>query len=164
MENILKFKNIVPTLLLIVSTTASAATLEGKAIRVIDGDTIVVLSEAHHKYRVRLANIDCPEKRQPWGNKAKRATSKLVGNKPVVVEWQKLDRYSRLIGTVYQVGANVNRALVAEGHCWVYEKYNQDGQLPDLQVQAKAQNKGLWKLPEYDRTPPWEWRKKRKEK
>ncbi|WP_295394058.1 thermonuclease family protein, partial [Thiolapillus sp.] len=93
----MKFKNIVPTLLLIVSTTASAATLEGKAIRVIDGDTIVVLSEAHQKYRVRLANIDCPEKRQPWGNKAKRATSKLVGNKPVVVEWQKLDRYSRLI-------------------------------------------------------------------
>ena len=158
----------ITALLLALITTAlpvpatAANTLQGKAIHISDGDTLIVMNEQHHKYRVRLANIDCPEKRQPWGNKAKRALADLVGNRPVRVEWEKTDRYGRLIGTVYRDNQNINRRLVADGHCWVYTRYNRDEHLPDLQRQAQAARKGLWRLSEYDRIPPWEWRRNNK--
>ena len=82
------------TLLLALAVTAFplpsvAKTLQGKAVHISDGDTLIVMDERHRKYRVRLANIDCPEKRQPWGNKAKRALAGLVGNRLVRVEWGK---------------------------------------------------------------------------
>ncbi len=152
------------TLLLALAVTAFplpsvAKTLQGKAVHISDGDTLIVMDERHRKYRVRLANIDCPEKRQPWGNKAKRALAGLVGNRLVRVEWGKTDRYGRLIGTVYHDNQNINRMLVADGHCWVYTRYNRDERLPDLQRQAQTARKGLWRLSEYDRIPPWEWRR-----
>ena len=45
---------------------------EGQVVRVLDGDTIDVLSGASQRQRVRLANIDAPEKGQPFGQKSKQ--------------------------------------------------------------------------------------------
>jgi endonuclease YncB( thermonuclease family) len=46
----------------------------GKVIRVIDGDTISVLKDKE-PVRIRLYGIDCPEKKQAFGKKAKQFTS-----------------------------------------------------------------------------------------
>ncbi len=54
----------------------------GLVISVLDGDTIEVRN-GHHPERIRLYGIDCPEKGQPYGNKAKQATSALAFGKEV---------------------------------------------------------------------------------
>jgi len=82
--------------ILILPTSLYAAVLVGKAIHISDGDTLTVLDPDHQKYRVRLLHIDCPEKNQPWGKKAKRALAGLVGNRNISVRWNKRDRYNRL--------------------------------------------------------------------
>ncbi len=56
----------------------------GRVVGVSDGDTITVLSKGK-PVRIRLHGIDCPEKRQAFGARAKQATSKLVFGQTVTV-------------------------------------------------------------------------------
>ena len=51
------------------SLAAPAAELEGRVVRVADGDTLTVL--VHNRMlRVRLVEIDAPEKRQAFGTRS----------------------------------------------------------------------------------------------
>ena len=135
--------------------------LDGRVVKVTDGDTIHVLTNGNKSVRVRLSNIDAPERGQPFGKKAKQVLSGLVFGELVHVDEQAhLDRYQRTLGTVWiNESLNVNREMVAQGYAWVYSKYNQDGELPAVQVKAQHLNLGLWQLQPGQRIPPWEWRK-----
>jgi micrococcal nuclease len=44
--------------------------LTGKVIGVKDGDTVEVLDDQNKTTILRLAEVDCPEKKQPYGNAA----------------------------------------------------------------------------------------------
>ena len=67
----------------------------GKVINVKDGDTVVILDTDFNKYTVRVADIDCPEKRQPFGNRAKQFTSKEILGKTVLIKVKNIDRHRR---------------------------------------------------------------------
>ena len=59
-----------------------AGSWEGKIVGISDGDIIKVLKN-DQQVRVRLAAIDCPDKGQPFGNKAKQFTADMVAGKTV---------------------------------------------------------------------------------
>jgi len=139
--------------------TQDTKTYQAKVVKITDGDTIKVLKSGNEQVKIRLAGIDCPEKKQPWGTKAKHAISDLVAGKTVMIEVIDIDRYQRIIGRVFLNDINVNRALVQGGHCWAYTRYVKDKVLFTLQREAQASKKGLWVLPEVERMPPWEWRR-----
>ena len=80
---------LVPVLALLVSATAMAGVLEGRVVAVTDGDTIKVLDTANFEHVIRLAGIDAPEKRMPFGQRSKQNLSDLVYGKRAVVEGQK---------------------------------------------------------------------------
>ena len=84
----------------LVHSASFARTIEGKVTKVADGDTITVLDSDNEQHRVRLAGIDAPEKKQPFGNASKKRLSELVGGKEVRVEFEKYDRYGRIVGKV----------------------------------------------------------------
>ncbi|SLM48465.1 Uncharacterized endonuclease (fragment) [Nitrospira japonica] len=109
--------------------------------------------------RIRLNEIDCPEKRQAYGTKAKQAASGLVFGKEVTVHTHGMDKYGRTIADVLLPdGTNVNHALVKGGWCWWYRKYAPtDVTLEQLEQSARAANLGLWADPQP--IPPWEYRK-----
>ena len=144
--------------LLLVVSSAGAETIAGKVVKVADGDTITVLV-GRDQVRVRLANIDTPERKQPWGKKAKQALADLVAGAWVEVEVLDIDRYGRTVGLVLVNGIEANRALVRSGDAWVYPKYNRDPDLPGIEVEARAAGRGLWALPAAERVPPWQWRR-----
>ena len=121
----------------------------------LDGDTIEVLRE-QNPVRVRLLNIDAPEKKQPFGRWSTNQLKTLVAGNPVKVTYQNTDRYGRVLGMVETKFINVNRTMVIYGAAWVYDKYNTDKSLPDLQKEAQEQKRGLWA--DSDPLPPWEWR------
>ncbi len=74
--------------------------------------------------KIRLHGIDCPEKRQAFGNRAKQFASALVFGKTVAVQDHSRDRYGWTIGDVILPdGRRVNRELVKAGMCWWYRKY-----------------------------------------
>lgn len=136
-----------------------ASVLQGKVDRVLDGDTIEVL-QGQKPVRVRLLNIDAPEKNQPFGRWSSDQLRRLVAGKPVTVVSTRKDRYERVLGRVFTSdGKEVNRELVLSGAAWVYDFYNTDKELPDLQLEAQKQKCGLWA--DNQPVPPWEWRNKK---
>lgn len=144
------------TLLFVVP--AFAAEFSGQVVGVIDGDTMDVLSNGKAK-RIRLNGIDCPEKGQAYGKKAKQAASDLAFGKDVIIQTRGKDKYGRTIGEVIlEDGTNVNHELVKEGWCWWYRKYAPGNTvLEGLEKNAREAKKGLWVDPAP--VPPWVYRK-----
>lgn len=96
---------------------------------------------------VRLANIDAPEKKQPFGRWSATQLKDLVAGKPVTVQYAQTDRYGRILGRVYTAdGTEANRWQVRNGAAWVYPDYNNDYTLPPLQRDARALKRGLWQI------------------
>ncbi len=142
------------------SLYANAADIRGKVIRVLDGDTIKILQNKK-PVRIRLANIDAPEKKQAYGRWSTDQLKSLIAGQSVRVTYSHNDRYGRIIGRVFTTGGSeANRFMVQSGAAWVYEHYNTDNALADLQQEARSQKRGLWADP--NPVPPWEWRHKYK--
>ena len=128
---------------------------------VSDGDTITVMHNGKGE-RIRLHGIDCPEKRQAFGNRAKQFTSTLVFGKTVTVQVMDRDRYGRTVGEVLLPdGRSLNRELVRAGFAWWYRRYAPDDEtLDQLEHEAWGTQRGVWADPHA--VPPWEWRRRRK--
>jgi micrococcal nuclease len=126
-----------------------------KVIGIADGDTMTLLVN-RQPLKIRLANIDAPEKRQAFGQKSKQSLSELCWGKDAVYETQNKDRYGRTVAVVTCAGVQVNRAQVEHGMAWVYGRYNKDQALPALEKAARAKKAGLWA----DAHPvaPWDFR------
>lgn len=154
-----RFTTLTTLLLSLAAPLALADQLPCRVVGVSDGDTLTCLTSASRQVKVRLAEIDAPESRQPYGSRAKQALSALAFGKQVVLEVQDTDRYGRTVARVVADGQDVNAELVRQGAAWVYRQYSRDRSLIALEEQARAAARGLWALPENERMPPWEWRR-----
>ncbi len=152
-------------LLLLLSAVIShthAETIIGKAIGVIDGDTIEILEQGNHLRRIRLSGIDAPEKGQSFGQRSKQGLSDLVFGKQVEAETSKIDRYGRAVAKVFINGKDVNLEQIKKGLAWHYKEYQKEQSLSDRRTytdeeeKSKVQKIGLWIDP--DPMPPWAWR------
>jgi len=141
-----------------VPPTLPSVQFTGKVVRVADGDTITVLHNGRGE-RGRLYGIDCPEKGQAFGQRAKQMTSELAFGKEVTVKVFAVDKYGRTIGEVILPGGkNLNQQLVGAGMCWWYRQYApKDTGLKQLEAKAREARRGLWVDP--NPIPPWKWRK-----
>jgi endonuclease YncB( thermonuclease family) len=106
--------------------------LRRQVVGVSDGDTVTVLISGCQT-RVRLAEIDAPEKRQPFGERSKQSLSDLVYGKRVEVKQEDCDHYGRIVGRVYTEGLDVNAEQIKRGMAWIYRKYNRDRSLLALE-------------------------------
>jgi endonuclease YncB( thermonuclease family) len=149
-------------LLLFVQGAALAEEIHGRVVGIADGDTFTLLAKGHQQVRIRLADIDTPERRQPYGDRSRQALAALVFNRPVRVAVVDTDRYRRIVGRVHQGAVDVNAEMVRRGAAWVSVRYNRDPSLVPVQAEAQRARRGLWALPEADRVAPWEWRAARR--
>ena len=152
-----KLKLFLITLIAVFSLSVQAEIITGKVIKIADGDTLTLLTDSNKKIRIRLAGIDAPERKQPFGNSAKEILAKLVFQKKILIETQTRDRYGRIVGTVFLDNQNVNNELIRQGMAWVYKKYTDNEILYELENKAKTNRVGLWA----DENPiaPWDWRR-----
>ncbi len=142
----------------ILALPSYAAEFTGQVVGVVDGDTIDVLHNGKAE-RVRLYGIDCPEKKQAYGKKAKWFTSDLAFRKTVIVIVRGRDRYGRTIGEVILPnGKSLNRELVRAGYAWWYFKYApRNFALKILQGVSRDSQIGLWA--DTEPVAPWEYRR-----
>ena len=142
---------------LLVSQVSNAEYLESLKIkRVVDGDTVHVFYQ-DEVYKIRLTEIDAPERDQPYGSNSTEYLKSLLKEGMVDVDISGTDRYGRKLGRLYWQGKDINRELVSAGYAWVYDQYVTDNSFYENQSKARNSKKGLWK----DQNPlePWNWRK-----
>lgn len=144
------------------SPAASAERLVGTVVGIADGDTVTVLDSTRTQHKVRLAGIDAPEKRQPFGNRSRQTLANLVFRRQVTVEWNKKDRYRRVVGVVRVGDADAGLKLVRAGMAWHYTAYAREQSSRDrvlygqAQDDARSSRRGLWA--DAEPQPPWEFR------
>ena len=129
-------------------------------IGVADGDTLTVLCNGNKQLKIRLSEIDAPEKRQPFGNRSMQSLSGMCLQKKAKIKPQTKDRYGRTVARVICDGIDANEEQVKRGMAWVYDKYVRDRNLYSIQDKARASKIGLWA----DNKPikPWEYRRQNK--
>lgn len=143
--------------LLALTGTAQAKTISGRVVSIADGDTLTILAAGNKQERIRLAEIDAPESRQPFGQRSKQALVRMCGGKQAVAHVTDTDRYGRNIGRVVCDGVDTTVEQVKLGMAWVYDGYVKDRSLYQLQDKARKSKTGLWADPHA--VKPWEWRK-----
>lgn len=135
--------------------------LKMKIIGVKDGDTVEALYY-QLPIVIRLAHIDAPEKKQPFGTVAKKKISDLTFGKTLTVvsagKKGKYDRNGRMIAEVYLPNNScVNMEMVKAGLAWHFKKYSSAAEYAQLELTARKTKMGLWSDPQP--IAPWYFRK-----
>ncbi|MDH3976703.1 MAG: thermonuclease family protein [Deltaproteobacteria bacterium] len=152
------------------SSTAFATGYEGLVVslpfvsknkKYTDGDTVEILFQGQTS-RVRLANIDAPEMDQPSGSKAKEFLDSLIAGRVVWVVEHGIDENYVPLVRIYLDELDINKFMLEYGFAWYTNEYSDDAELLTIMEEAKRLKKGIWSFP--DQVPPWEWRKRKREK
>lgn len=143
----------------------AAAVLSCLIVGIADGDTLTARCDAaagqlKQTIRVRLAEIDAPEKAQPFGERSRQHLAQLCFRQRAEVAplpgSAGSDRYGRTVARVACAGLDANADQVRAGMAWVFDRYARDLTLYDLQAEARRARVGLWTDP--DPVAPWQWR------
>ena len=157
---------------------AQAETFSAKVIVVMDGDTVMVLRDGH-KTKIRLVNIDAPEKDQPFGKQSRDSLLELAGKKQIQIDSRAVDQYGRIVGLISADGLDINQEQVRRGMAWaavgwrqkrgtstgvpLARKYSHPhadetyATYVNLENDARRERRGLWV--QSSPQAPWQWRK-----
>ena len=142
---------------------AKISVITGKVVRVADGDTLTVLGEGNVQYKIRLSAIDAPEKKQPFGTRAKQALSEMTMSKNITVKVLNKDKYGRYLGLISTDEIpDVNGAMLEKGMAWHYAYFDKTEKYAELEQEARDAKRGLWQ--DDNPTPPWNYRRSKKKK
>lgn len=136
-----------------------AAILACVIIGVSDGDTLTARCETEQGFenlKIRLSEIDAPERGQAFGNRSKQHLAELCFGKHADVAAIGKDRYLRTVAHVSCDKVDAGTEQVRAGMAWVFDRYVTDRSLYDLQEAARSAHRGLWADPQP--TAPWVWR------
>lgn len=126
---------------------AAPATYLGTVVAVTDRDTIQLLDQ-RKTLKVRLANIDAPERGQAFGTQSKKTLSDIVYGKEVLVVEQDRDRYGRVVGCTSTTSTRTPRWC---DEAWPGSTFATHRTLPssDLKTRQKQKNVdcGLIRMP-----------------
>lgn len=148
-------------LLFALNIQAQIATITGKVVAVADGDTFTLLINGNRQVKIRLHGIDCPEKKQDFGQVAKDFTNKQVFGKNITVKPTDIDRYGRTIAIVLLPDQmSLNELLLKNGLAWHYLEYDKNPEWDILEKEARKGKVGLWKIP--NPVPPWDFRRNKR--
>lgn len=148
--------------ILLFCTYANSLELVGKVIKVSDGDTIILLTDDKVSHKIRLNDIDAPEKKQAFGNKSRDNLASYIAGELVTVKYKSKDKYGRVLGTIYFEDLDINLQQIKNGYAWVYKQYSKNQTYYQEEQKAKELKKGLWI--EKEPIAPWEFRKQKKSK
>ncbi len=146
---------------LLITTASNAAELY-QVTYVYDGDTVklrAVEAREESEIKLRLTDIDAPERNQAYGLKSRRALMKLCQGSNVLVTAHitGIDKYQRSLGQLQCNHIDASRYLAEHGLAWHYVQYSINDEIYNLALSARQQRLGLWanETP----IPPWTWRK-----
>jgi len=154
-------RTITTLLLLICWQSSNADTLSGEVIRIVDGNTLVIMA-TQLPQTIVLAGIAAPERVQPFGNQAKSSLARIAFQKQATAICANPKRNSPLLCKVLVDGQDIGLRQISEGMAW-HLATPEDRNMPDrmayaqAETMAKMRRLGLWSASRP--VPPWDWRK-----
>ncbi len=94
---------------------------------------------------------------------SRKHLASIVAGKQVRVEYQKRDRYGRIVGKIWVGDVDACLEQIKAGFAWHYKKYQHEQSPEDRELYAEPENQaqdarlGLWR--ENNPNPPWEYRR-----
>ena len=134
-------------------------------VAVLDGDSLTARCErdgVREVVSVRLAQVDAPERGQPFSQRSRQALIALCRDQPAQLHATGEDRYGRTVADVRCRGEDAGAAQVRAGLAWVFTRHATDPALATLEQQARDARRGLWR--DAAPQPPWEWRAERRDR
>ena len=133
-----------------------------KVVAVLDGDTVLIVRKAAGQragglMKIRLAEIDAPEKEQAYGTASRSSLVEMVWHRQVRVHPLAVDKYGRTVAQLEVNVLKVNEEMVRLGMAWEYSHYHSDRLYISIEQEARQAKRGLWA--QRDPVPPWQWRK-----
>lgn len=98
-------------------------------VAVSDGDTLKIRCGQPGSYEqvtVRLAEIDAPEKGQPFGNRSRLSLGSLCFGSMAWVQPASKDRYGRTVARVQCRGKDASLEQTRAGMAWAFTRYLTD--------------------------------------
>lgn len=120
-----------------------------------DGDTLTAVC-AGQVLRVRLVEIDAPERTQPYARRSANHLKAVCVGRPARLDTPRLDKYGRTLARVYCGSVDASADQVRRGYAWAFDKYLTDPEIKRIEGEARAAGRGLWAG--RDPMPPWEFR------
>lgn len=124
---------------------------------VYDGDTVKI-QDNDRQYKLRITDIDAPERNQRYGKRARRALMQLCNHADISVQRTGIDKYQRDLGYLTCNNTSVSEFMITQGHAWFNARYSNNLYLKAVEEDARHAQRGLWK--QHNPTPPWTWRQK----
>ena len=146
-------------LLLSTNLIAQEETIIGRVINVKDGDSFDLLDAENKIHKIRLAHVDCPEKKQAFGRNAQIYTFNFVFGKYVTAHVESIDRYYRKISAIEVDGKELNKSIIRDGYGWHFKRYSKSEAHATAELEARKKKRGLWI--EENAKAPWEFRKRK---
>ena len=143
---------------------AAASPAKGKAIEVIDGDTVRIKPDQGGEQVLCIRGADAPALDQPFGKEARDRLKELVEGKEVMwagpVHFAE-DRAGRSVLMWLPEGEKqLSKLMIADGLAWHVERHcegREDLQgLAAVEREARDAKKGLWSAEKP--VAPWDWR------
>ena len=145
-----------------VSIPVEVDSLSGNVVKIIDGDTYDLILNGEQT-RVRMYGIDAPERGMDYYRVAKDYLGELCNDQIIRLEVMNTDRYGRIVAKSFlSDGRELGAEMIKAGLAWHYKQYSDDESLALLENDAQENKVGLWKAT--NPTPPWKYRKRKKEK
>jgi micrococcal nuclease len=146
------------TLLLFSVPAFSLPAIAGPTItHFYDGDTVKI-DDGQRQYKLRITDIDAPERNQRYGKQARRTLMKLCKDAEIEVAFTGIDKYQRDLGYLTCNTIPVSQYMIEQGYAWFNVRYSSNWSLQVIENEARAARRGLWK--QKKPMPPWEWRQK----
>lgn len=123
---------------------------------VYDGDTLEVKDGHGYGHRIRLASVDAPELKQPWGVEARAYLTSKINQRYVTVKPMGKDLYKREVANIYYHDEDVNKNMLEMGLAWHYKMYSYNPEYATVEQQSRKEHQGLWS--EHNPVEPWIWR------
>ena len=108
--------------------------------------------------QVRLAEIDAPERRQPFGERSRQQLAALCFQRVAELRPTARDRYGRTVARVRCDGVDASVEQVRAGMAWRFVRYSTDVAFSAFENEARGSAAGF--VDDTDAVAPWEWRRR----
>lgn len=126
------------------SNAQNYSNLEGKVVKVVDGNTFELKTAEDEIFLIKLWGTDSPELAQPFGEDARDFLTKMILKKKIVADIKGKDRKGlRLALVILKGDKSVNEEMIERGLAWAEKRYARNA-FSSLQEEAQSERIGLW--------------------